>query len=146
MADQQQTSSDFEKIEHAADIVTAYVSNNKVAPDELPALLRSVHGAISALGQPTPAPTPVPPVNPKKTVFEDRIISLEDGKSYKSLKRHLSTRGLTPDGYRAKWGLPADYPMVASSYSARRSELAKKLGLGRRPAAKATRAKGTAKR
>lgn len=84
---------------------------------------------------------PVPPVNPKKTVSAGAIISLEDGKPYKSLKRHLGARGLTPDEYRTKWGLPVDYPMVAANYSAARSELAKTLELGKRRSAKRQRRK-----
>lgn len=116
-----------------ADIVSAYVSHNNVPVGELPALIQSVHDQLVKLGQPA-APEPeslVPPVPIKKTVTPDAIISLEDGKPYKSLKRHLSTRGLAPEEYRRKWGLPPDYPMVAANYAAQRSELAKSIGLGR---------------
>nr|WP_157091769.1 MucR family transcriptional regulator [Methylobacterium nodulans] len=115
-----------------ADIVSAYVSKNSVPASELPGLLTSIHGTLQALVSPPPAAPekPVPPIPVKKTVTPDAIISLEDGKPYKSLKRHLTTRGLTPEQYREKWGLPPDYPMVAANYAAQRSELAKSIGLG----------------
>ncbi|ACL56551.1 MucR family transcriptional regulator [Methylobacterium nodulans] len=118
--------------ELTSDIVAAYVSNNRVSSAELPAVLRTVYETLNALlSPPAPAPEkPVPPIPIRKTVTPDAIISLEDGKPYKSLKRHLSGRGLTPDEYRQKWGLPPDYPMVAANYAAQRSELAKSLGLG----------------
>ncbi|ACA15169.1 transcriptional regulator, MucR family [Methylobacterium sp. 4-46] len=118
--------------ELASDIVAAYVSNNRISGAELPAVLRSVYETLHALIAPPPAAPekPVPPIPIKKTVTPDAIISLEDGKPYKSLKRHLSGRGLTPEQYREKWGLPPDYPMVAATYAAQRSELAKSLGLG----------------
>ncbi|MER8846068.1 MucR family transcriptional regulator [Mesorhizobium australicum] len=124
-------------IELTADIVAAYVQKNSVPVSGLPDLIASVNSALSNIGPPTPIaePAPKPAVNPKKSVFPDYIISLEDGGKYKSLKRHLATsHGLTPDEYRARWGLPKDYPMVAPSYSATRSALAKSLGLGRKPA------------
>jgi predicted transcriptional regulator len=126
--------------EMAAGIVAAYVANNPVPVANLAELIATVHGAVSGLSK-TAAPA-VPPqtpaVNPKRSVHPDYIISLEDGKRFKSLKRHLSTHyDLTPDAYRAKWGLPADYPMVAPNYAAARSELAKKIGLGRKTRAKA---------
>lgn len=134
-------------IELTADIVAAYVSNNPVPIAELPVLIAQIHSSVSGLGTPT-APeqatlTPRMPI--KKTITTDYIISLEDGKRYQTLKRHLGMMGLTPDEYRAKWSLRSDYPMVAPGYSARRSELAKKFGLGRMPAAKlvAKRAKRT---
>ncbi|ACL62807.1 MucR family transcriptional regulator [Methylobacterium nodulans] len=120
-------------IELVSDIVSAYVSKNSVPPSELPALIQSVYQSLGALGRPA-EPEPVkltPPVPIKKTVTPDHIISLEDGKPYKSLKRHLTTRGLTPQQYRVKWSLPPDYPMVAANYAAQRSELAKSIGLGR---------------
>ena len=124
-------------IERAADIVSAYVSNNSVPLAELPALINAVHQSLSRLGDDlvvgTEKPVPLMPI--KKTVTPDYLISLEDGKQYKSLKRHLSTRGLTPEEYRRKWGLPHDYPMVAANYAAQRSELAKNSGLGRRRSA-----------
>ena len=121
-------------IELAADIVSAYVSNNSVASDELPnligevhqALLRVARGAGELKGEPR---KPVVPV--KKSIRPDHIICLEDGKKFKSLKRHLRTQyGMTPEQYREKWGLPADYPMVAPNYAAARSQLAKQMGLG----------------
>ena len=116
----------------AADIVSAYVSNNSVPASEVPGLIGAIHSSLTQLGTPT-APEPeklTPPVPIKRTVTPDHIISLEDGKPYKTLKRHLSGRGLTPDQYRQKWGLPPDYPMVAANYAAQRSELAKTSGLG----------------
>ncbi|AWB19903.1 MucR family transcriptional regulator [Methylobacterium currus] len=124
-------------IERAADIVSAYVSNNSVPLPDLPALINAVHQSLSRLGdnQPVEAEKPVPLMPIKKTVTPDYLISLEDGRQYKSLKRHLSTRGLTPEEYRRKWGLPHDYPMVAANYAAQRSELAKNSGLGRRRSA-----------
>ncbi|QRE72694.1 MucR family transcriptional regulator [Methylobacterium aquaticum] len=124
-------------IERAADIVSAYVSNNSVPLAELPALIQAVHQSLGRLGggQAVEAEKPVPLMPVKKTVTPDYLISLEDGKQYKSLKRHLSTRGLTPEEYRRKWGLPHDYPMVAANYAAQRSELAKNSGLGRRRSA-----------
>ena len=120
-----------------ADIVSAYVTRNSVPVGDLPMLIASTHMALTKLGAPTePAKEerPTPPVPIKKTVNPDYLISLEDGKSYKSLKRHLKTRGLTPDQYRQKWGLPHDYPMICSNYAAQRSELAKSIGLGRKAA------------
>ncbi|SFV12719.1 transcriptional regulator, MucR family [Methylobacterium sp. 174MFSha1.1] len=124
-------------IERAADIVSAYVSNNSVPVAELPALINAVHQSLSRLGDPQAVEVekPVPLMPVKKTVTPDYLISLEDGRQYKSLKRHLSTRGLTPEEYRRKWGLPHDYPMVAANYAAQRSELAKNSGLGRRRSA-----------
>jgi predicted transcriptional regulator len=122
-------------IELAADIVSAFVSNNSVTTADLPALIGSVHAALQNLGNP-PAkqeevkPTPAVPV--KRSVTPDYLISLEDGKRYKSLRRHLTSRGLTPDQYREKWGLPRDYPMVAPNYAAKRSELARSMGLGQK--------------
>jgi predicted transcriptional regulator len=126
-----------EIIELTADVISAYVSNNPVPAAELPALIAQVHQSLSglaggAVAQPEEAQKPA--VNPKKSVTDDYIICLEDGKKFKSLKRHLTTHfGMTPDEYRAKWKLPADYPMVAPAYAAARSSLAKKMGLGRKP-------------
>ena len=119
-------------IDLTAGIVSAFVGCNAVPTAELPGLIASVHGALADLGRPVePQPEPlVPPVPIRKTVMPDHIISLEDGKPYKTLKRHLAGRGLTPDDYRAKWGLPPDYPMVAANYAAQRSDLAKAAGLG----------------
>lgn len=119
-------------LDQTADIVSAFVANNAVPVADLPALIASTHAALVALYQPAPpAAEPLIPIVPiKKTVTPDHIISLEDGKPYKSLKRHLTNRGLTPEDYRRKWGLPHDYPMVAATYAAQRSELAKSIGLG----------------
>jgi predicted transcriptional regulator len=121
-------------IDLAADIVSAYVSNNTVAASDLPSLIADVHRALSNThsGVQEPEPEPLKPaVNPKKSVFPDYIICLEDGKKFKSLKRHLRTHyDLSPEEYREKWGLSADYPMVAPNYAAARSALAKKMGLG----------------
>ena len=121
-------------IELAADIVSAYVSNNSVAAADLPALIGEVHAALVRVGSGTAvAATDVlkPAVPPKKSVTNDYIICLEDGKKFKSLKRHLRTQyNMTPDEYREKWGLPPDYPMVAPNYANARSELAKQMGLG----------------
>jgi predicted transcriptional regulator len=120
-------------IELAADIVSAFVSKNSVPVAELPALIASVHGALQNVGSPVQAPeapTYQPAVPVKKSITPDAIISLIDGKPYKSLKRHLTGHGLTPDQYRERYGLPRDYPLVAASYAARRSEVAKSAGLG----------------
>ena len=121
--------------ELTAEIVAAYVANNAVPVSNLSSLIATVHGAIAGLSTTAAAvaEAPVPAVNPKRSVHADYIVCLEDGKRFKSLKRHLMTHyGLTPDEYRTKWGLPHDYPMVAPNYAAARSELAKKLGLGRK--------------
>jgi predicted transcriptional regulator len=120
-------------IELAADIVSAFVSNNSVPATELSTLIGSVHSALLNVGNPAPAqptekPTPAVPV--KKSITPEALISLIDGKPYKSLKRHLTGKGLTPDQYREQFGLPRDYPMVAPAYAQKRSELAKQSGLG----------------
>ncbi len=123
-----------EAVELTADIVSAYVSNNSVGATELPQLIHQVHAALTqaATGAPAEAAASLTPAVPiKKSVTPDYLISLEDGRKYKSLKRHLNTRGLSPEDYRTKWGLAKDYPMVAANYSAQRSSLAKTLGLGR---------------
>ncbi|KXV76641.1 MucR family transcriptional regulator [Gluconobacter sp. LMG 31484] len=116
-----------------ADIVESYVSAHEVPVEQIPELIRTVHAALASAGQP-PEPEPVelvPAVNPKRSVFEDHIICLEDGKKLKLLKRHLkSAYNLTPNEYRAKWGLPSDYPMTAPAYSRHRTDLAHKIGLG----------------
>jgi len=123
-------------IELTADVVAAYVSNNPVPACDLPALIADVHLALGRARAPAAEPVPElkPAVNPKKSVFPDYLVSLEDGKQYKALKRHLTRIGLTPAEYRAKWGLPNDYPMVAPNYAAVRSALAKSIGLGRKKA------------
>ena len=121
-------------IELAADIVSAYVSNNSVPASELPALISDVHSAltrVSAGVSVAAADAPRPAVPMKKSITSDYIICLEDGKKFKSLKRHLRTQyGMTPEAYREKWGLPPDYPMVAPIYATARSQLAKEMGLG----------------
>jgi predicted transcriptional regulator len=118
--------------ELTADMVSAYVSNNFLQLADLPRLIQSVYASISGLGASSTSESdkPVPAVAIKKSVTPDYIVSLEDGRHFKSLKRHLSGKGMTPADYRAKWGLPKDYPMVAPNYAAQRSELAKALGLG----------------
>lgn len=121
-------------IELAADIVSAYVSNNSVSANDLTALLGDVHSALQRVdkGDVEPVAEPAKPAVPiKRSVAPDYIVCLEDGKKFKSLKRHLRTQyNLTPEEYREKWGLPADYPMVAPNYAAARSALAKEMGLG----------------
>lgn len=122
-------------IQLTVDIVSAYVGKNAVPVTSLPELIQSVNSSLLKIGHPTEpeSPPPMPAVNPKRSVFPDHIICLEDGKKFKSLKRHLDVHyGLTPDQYREKWGLKSDYPMVASSYAAQRSALAKSSGLGRK--------------
>lgn len=119
----------------ATEIVAAYVAGNEVAPQDLPALIRTVHGALREISGAAPAPSLAaaqdPAVPIKKSISADYIVCLEDGKKFKSLKRHLRTRySMTPDQYRAKWGLPHDYPMVAPNYAKERSNLAKRMGLG----------------
>jgi predicted transcriptional regulator len=133
-------------VELTAEIVSAYVGNNNVQLADLPNVIASIHSALNGLGEPEQVvPEKLTPLMPiKKTITPEHLISLEDGKRYKSLKRHLSGRGLTPEQYREKWGLPRDYPMTAPDYAAKRSELAKAAGLGRKreesPAAPAKRA------
>jgi predicted transcriptional regulator len=121
-------------IELAADIVSAYVSNNSVPATDLPALISDVFNALQRVGSGVPvAPSepPKPAVPVKRSVNNDFIVCLEDGKKFKSLKRHLRTQyGLSPEGYREKWALPADYQMVAPNYAKARSNLAKQMGLG----------------
>jgi predicted transcriptional regulator len=123
-------------VELATDIVSAYVSHNSVQKSDLPELIRSVAAQLQAMQTPTLAP-PVeaapqtPAVAIKRSVGKDYIVCLEDGKKFKSLKRHLRTAyNMTPDQYRSKWSLPADYPMVAPNYAKARSQLAKSMGLG----------------
>lgn len=123
----------------ASDIVSAYVSNNPIPAADLPNMIRSVHatlGGLASEGGSEGIPGGHKPAVPvKKSITPDYIICLEDGKKLKMLKRYLrSNYGLTPEDYRAKWGLPADYPMVAPNYAAKRSEFAKKIGLGRHAA------------
>ncbi len=120
-------------IQMTAEVVAAYVTKNHVRAAELPDLISTIHGALSGLGKTmveAPTLTLVPAVLIKKSVHEDYIVCLDDGKRFKSLKRHIGQLGMTPEQYRAKWGLPADYPMVAPAYAKARSELAKNIGLG----------------
>lgn len=117
-----------------SDIVAAHVSNNVVAVGDLPTVITNVYNALSGLGQAAPVveTPPEPAVSIRSSVKPDHIVCLEDGKKLKMLKRHLMTHyNMTPEQYRARWGLPADYPMVAPEYAAKRRELAKQIGLGR---------------
>jgi predicted transcriptional regulator len=116
-----------------AQIVSAHAANNELGASALPGAIRTVYDALANIGQAPPAPAEraQPAVPIRKSVFPDYIICLEDGKRLKMLKRHLATSyNLTPEQYRAKWGLDASYPMVAPNYAERRSELAKQIGLG----------------
>jgi len=117
------------------DIVASFLRNNKVSQDELTELIRTVHRTIATLesgGEPKPEEKPKPAVPISKSVHHDYLVCLEDGKKLKMLKRYLrSTYSMSPDEYRKRWGLPADYPMVAPAYAARRSEFAKRIGLGK---------------
>jgi predicted transcriptional regulator len=117
-----------------ADIVSAYVSNNTVPATDIPGLINQVHGAlvrVSGGGGEAAAEPPKPAIAVKRSITNDHIVCLEDGKKFKSLKRHLRTQySMTPEQYREKWGLPPDYPMVAPNYAAARSQLAKQMGLG----------------
>jgi predicted transcriptional regulator len=119
-----------------AQIVSAHVSNNSVSPDALPSLIEEVYKTLSGVGkEPAQVERPQPAVPVKKSVFPDHIICLEDGKKMKMLKRHLKTSyNLTPEQYRERWGLTADYPMVSPNYAKHRSSLAKKIGLGTKSA------------
>ena len=120
-----------------ASIVSAHVAHNAVTPEALPSVIRSVYTALSGLGtEPPSIEKPEPAVPIKKSVFPDYIVCLEDGKKLQTLKRHLNTsHGMTAEQYRARWSLPRDYPMVAPKYAARRSAVAKEIGLGRKPGA-----------
>ena len=133
----------LDRIELAADLVSAYVSNNSLPSAELPALITQVHAALVGLSAPQVEEEEVEKATSaqiKKSITPDALISFIDGKPYKTLKRHLTTHGLDIEGYRRRYGLPADYPTVSANYSAARSALAKDLGLGqqrRKPSAKA---------
>ncbi len=120
-------------MEFASDIVSAYVSNNPVQSSELAGLIRDVHATLASLGNGhDSAEVKKPAVSIKKSITDEFLICLEDGKKFKSLKRHLRSKyGLSPEEYREKWGLPYDYPMVAPSYARKRSALAKEMGLGK---------------
>ncbi|MEO1649031.1 MAG: MucR family transcriptional regulator [Pseudomonadota bacterium] len=119
-----------------SDIVAAHLSNNDVAVEEVPSLITNVFGALSGLGQPAEAAEerPEPAVSVRASIKPDYIVCLEDGKKLKMLKRYLRTNyDMTPEQYRARWNLPSDYPMVAPNYAEKRRDLAKKIGLGRKP-------------
>ena len=128
--------SDTDVLKLTAKIISAHVGNNQVEVAALPQLIQSVHRSLTAAGmaEPASAPAPLTPAVPiRRSVFPDHIVCLEDGKKLKMLKRHLQTSyGITPQQYREKWGLPADYPMVAPNYASHRSSLAKQIGLGRK--------------
>ena len=122
-----------ELIAWTADIVASHVQNNSVAISDLPQLIKTVHESLSGLSGESTAEKPQPAVSVRRSVTPDYIVCLEDGRKLKMLKRHLATAyGMTPEDYREKWGLPADYPMVAPNYAKQRSSLAKKIGLGKR--------------
>ncbi len=130
-----------DKVSLSADIVAAYVTHNSVPPGGLPALIESIHSSLTNLGAVEAVPEAealVPAVPIRKSISPGFLICLDDGKKFKSLKRHLASHGMTPDQYRAKWNLPKDYPMTAPDYAAKRSALAKSIGLGqlRKDAAK----------
>jgi len=128
------TTANGSHIELTAEIVSAYVSNNTVAASDIPALINQVHAALARVsgdGGEAAAEPLKPAVSVKKSITPEHIVCLEDGKKFKSLKRHLRTQyNMTPEQYRDKWNLPADYPMVAPNYAAARSQLAKQMGLG----------------
>ncbi|MEM9963745.1 MAG: MucR family transcriptional regulator [Asticcacaulis sp.] len=136
-------------IDFTVDVVSAYVGNNTVPAAELPALIQSIYQTLTTLGsvEEVKAETPKEPaVSVKKSISNDFIVCLEDGRKFKSLKRHLRTKyNLSPEEYRAKWNLPKDYPMVAPNYARARSELAKQMGLGQggRQAARKTRGRAS---
>jgi predicted transcriptional regulator len=130
----------------ASEIVAAYVSNNPVPVGELPSMIKSVHATLGSLSGQAPSETATsqkPAIPIKRSIMPDYIVCLEDGKKLKMLKRYLRSRyRLSPEDYRTKWGLPADYPMVAPNYAARRSEFAKKIGLGRTASSNKRRKRG----
>ncbi|WP_295709576.1 MucR family transcriptional regulator [uncultured Brevundimonas sp.] len=142
-----------ELLEMTADIVSAYVGNNTVSAETLPSLIANIHAALSQVttGAVEPEPEPKEPAVPiRKSIAPDYLICLEDGRKFKSLKRHLRTKyDMSPEEYRTKWGLAKDYPMVAPNYAKARSDLAKQMGLGqggRKPARAATAGAGRAKK
>jgi predicted transcriptional regulator len=132
---EEQTINRSEILALTTEIVSAQVSNNSTGRESVPELIQSVFDKLTALASDEPAPTELTPAVPiRKSITDDYIICLEDGKKLKMLKRHLMTAyGMTPEAYRARWGLKADYPMVAPNYAKLRQELAKKIGLGRKP-------------
>lgn len=127
-------------------VAAAYFNNNHVTPSEIPVVISNIATSIASVGA-TPAAAEAPPQQPeqpkltpsqiRRSITPDKLISFEDGKGYKTLRRHLAVKGLTPDDYRSKWGLPKDYPMVSPAYSETRSSMAKARGFGSRPAAAA---------
>jgi predicted transcriptional regulator len=132
---------DLRKI--VADVAAAYFGNSHVTPAEIPTVINQIAASLSAVGAPAPEPAPEAPEQPKltpaqirKSITRDALISFEDNKPYKTLRRHLAVRGLSPQEYRAKWALPKDYPMVAPSYSEARASMARSIGLGSRVMAK----------
>ncbi|MCH9053880.1 MAG: MucR family transcriptional regulator [Proteobacteria bacterium] len=126
-----------EMLEHTTKVVAAHVANNPIAVTDVPGLIATVHQALATLGPEEAAPRPEPAVPIKQSVKPEYIVCLDDGKKLKMLKRHLrSAYDMSPDEYRQRWGLPADYPMVAPNYAALRSKLAKKVGLGRKTGTK----------
>ncbi len=126
-----------ELLEHTTKIVAAHIANNAMPAVDLPRLIATVHETLAQLGTEDAAAKPKPAVSIKQSVKPAYIVCLDDGKKQKMLKRHLKTaHGMTPDEYRERWGLPRDYPMVAPNYAKKRSELAKKIGLGRKPGPK----------
>lgn len=134
-----------EVLQLAAEIVSAYVSNNSISADQVPEVLNSIHASLNSLNssETAAAEEPLKPaVSIRRSVTPDYIVCLEDGKKLKMLKRHLrASYGMSPDEYRAKWGLPADYPMVAPNYAEQRSKFAKQIGLGRKKGEKVGRRK-----
>lgn len=149
MTAQKGETKDSEAILLTADIVASYVSNNSLAADEVPAMIQQVYRTLKQIEDGGgPAEAPKPAVSIKRSVTPDYLICLEDGKKLKMLRRHLKSQyDMTPEDYRERWGLPADYPMVAPNYARKRRDLAKKIGLGKRPkgAAPKAAAKGVRK-
>lgn len=127
--------SEEDMLRMTTEVVSAFVGNNALSPSQIPEIIKTVYGSLSAIsgdGSGKDAPKPAVPI--RRSITPDFIVCLEDGKKLKMLKRHLrTTYNLTPEEYRAKWGLPADYPMVAPNYAQQRSDFAKRIGLGRRP-------------
>jgi predicted transcriptional regulator len=138
MEQTQSPQSEAELRQLVAEVAAAYFANSHVSPGEIPSVINQIAmslggvGVVAAPSEPEPGPAKATGAQVRKSITPDALISFEDNKPYKTLRRHLATRGLTPEQYREKWGLPADYPMVAPTYSAARSELAKSLGLGQR--------------
>ena len=136
--DEERSTDRGELLASTVEIVSAYVANNAIAGADIPALIQTVFERLASLdtGDAGPASVPTPAVPIRRSVTEDHIVCLEDGRKLKMLKRHLMTdHGMTPEEYRTKWGLPYDYPMVAPAYARKRRELAVAIGLGRKPAA-----------